>query len=90
MPQPIRNFLGDSPLNVLIRLAVLSLIVGVLLSAFNLQPLDLLRQAQQLLSMLWNQSADIIRHLGSYILLGAAIVVPIWLVMRLLNVTGRR
>jgi hypothetical protein len=34
---------------------------------------------------IWDMGFETVRWLGRYLLLGAAIVVPIWLIMRLMN-----
>ena len=39
----ITRFLGGSPLSVAVRLAMLSIIVGVILSAIGLDPLDIVQ-----------------------------------------------
>ena len=44
----VTRFLGGSPLAVLGRLILLSILVGVVLSAFGLDPLNILRSIQRL------------------------------------------
>ena len=43
LSRDIARFLGGSPLSVVARLAMLSIIVGVILSAIGLDPLDIVR-----------------------------------------------
>ena len=38
---------------------------------------------------IWDMGFDAVRWLGHYLLLGAAVVVPLWLIVRLTK-TGRR
>ena len=77
--------LGGSPLAVLGRLILASVLVGVILAALGLDPFDIVRRAERLIRWLWNMGFDAFHWLWRYFLLGAVIVVPIWLIMRLVN-----
>ena len=77
--------LGGSPLAVLGRLILASVLVGVILAALGLDPFDIVRSAERLIRWLWHMGFDAFRWLWRYFLLGAVIVVPIWLIMRLIN-----
>jgi hypothetical protein len=81
----IQRILGGSPLAVLGRLVLLSILVGVLLSAVGLDPLNILQSVQNLVREVWNMGFDAVRWLWGYFLLGAVLVVPIWLIVRLVN-----
>lgn len=81
----LSRFLGGTPLAVAGRLILLSILIGVVLSAFGLDPLNIFRSLQTLIERLWNMGFDAIRWLWGYFLLGAVIVIPIWLIMRLMN-----
>ncbi len=83
------RFLGGSPLGVVVRLILLSILVGVVLSALGLDPLNIFYSLQRLLWGVWDMGWDAVRWLWGYFLLGAIIVVPVWLVMRLFK-AGRR
>jgi hypothetical protein len=85
----ISRFLGDSPGRVLIKLIFLSFVVGVLLSALNLHPLDLFDGLIDFIQRLWNMGFEALGRLGSYFVLGAVVVIPVWVVLRLLSL-GRR
>ena len=76
---------GGSPLGVLIRLLLVSILVGVILSALGLDPLDILDSLRRLIRNIWNMGFDAIRWVWGYFLLGAVIVIPIWLILRLVN-----
>jgi hypothetical protein len=77
------RFLGGSPLSVLVRLVLLSILVGVILSALGLDPWNIMRSIENLIRGLWNMGFDAIVWLWRYFLLGAVLVIPIWLVVRL-------
>jgi len=76
---------GGSPLAVLGRLILVSILVGVVLSALGLDPFDIVRSIQRLIRSIWDMGFDAFRWLWRYLLLGAVIVVPIWVVLRLVN-----
>src|SRR5215470_7185783 len=86
----VSRFLGGPPLAVLARLVLLSIVVGVILSAAGLDPWNILRSVEKLIREVWDMGFDAVRWLWRYFLLGAALVVPIWLLVRLTRgVTGR-
>jgi hypothetical protein len=76
---------GGSPVAVIGRLILLSILVGVVLSALGVDPFDIVRSFERLIRSIWNMGFDAIRRLWRYFLLGAVIVVPIWIIMRLVN-----
>ena len=87
--QGLARLMGGSPGQVVLRLVFLSFVVGVILSALDLNPLDIFDIVQTFFSRLWHMGFDALGSIGRYFLLGAAIVLPIWLISRLLSVFGR-
>jgi uncharacterized protein DUF6460 len=85
MADNINRFLGGSPLAVLGKLILLSVLIGVVLSALGLDPLNIFASLQRLVRDIWNMGFDAVRWLWQYFLLGAVIVIPIWLIMRLVR-----
>src|SRR5208337_2812482 len=84
-PSPVENFLGGSPSAVLVRLFFLSLIVGFFLVWLDTRPLDVLIGLRHIVERFWNMGFEALRDIAEYALAGAAIVVPLWLALRLLN-----
>ena len=84
----VNNFLGDSIWRVILKLLVASLLLGIVLATLGLSPRDLYQRAFDLVQSIWNLGFDAILRFGDYIMLGAAIVVPIFIVMRLLKMRG--
>jgi hypothetical protein len=82
---PVSRFFGGSPLAVIGRLILVSILVGVVLSALGLDPFDIVRSLERLARSLWDMGFDAIRWAWRYLLLGAVIVIPIWLILRLIN-----
>jgi len=76
---------GGSPLAVIGRLILVSILVGVILSALGLNPFDIVRSIRKLIESIWDLGFDAFRWLWGYLLLGAVIVVPIWIILRLVN-----
>jgi hypothetical protein len=86
----LENFLGGSPLNVAVRLLFVSLVVGALLMWLELRPMDILRGVQAFFDRIYALGFGAVKELASYVLAGAVFVVPAWLVLRLMNLGGRR
>ncbi len=82
------RFLGGSPLTVLVRLVVVSLLVGALMSWLGVDALDLLDDLQRGLVHLYGTGFAALNDLGRTALAGAAVVIPVWLVLRLLSYRG--
>jgi hypothetical protein len=85
----VSRFLGGSPAGVVLRLVVLSFVVGVIMSAFGLSPFDIVRSLQLVAEQLYDTGFAALGSAWRYFLLGAVIVVPVFLLARLLRF-GRR
>ncbi len=77
------RLIGGRPLAVLVKLALVSLLVGFVMSVFGFNASDLVRGAVEMVRDLIRDGAGTFRQLGAYVLTGAAVVVPIWLLLRL-------
>ena len=75
------RFLGGSPLTVAFRLILLSILVGVVLAAIGFDPWNILNSIRLLFQRLWDLGFDAINWLWRYFLLGAVIVIPVWLLI---------
>ncbi|QDZ13088.1 DUF6460 domain-containing protein [Devosia ginsengisoli] len=78
----IERFFGGHPINVIIKLAFISLLVGVFMSVFGLDVQGLVRGTVILFREALRDGFGVFRDIGGYILTGAALVVPIWLLIR--------
>lgn len=81
----LRRFLGGSPLAVIIKLALLSILVGFVLTVIGLDPRNILWSIQELVRSVFNLGFDAFNWLWRYLLLGAVIVIPLWLISRFLQ-----
>jgi hypothetical protein len=79
----LSRFLGGSPLAVVFRLTLLSILVGVMLAAIGFDPWNIVQSIRLLVERVWNLGFDAINGLWRYFVLGAVIVIPIWLLSRL-------
>ena len=85
----MERFFGGNPALVLLRLAILSLIVGVVLAALGFSPFEILDSLRRLAERIYDMGFAAVEKAFRYFLLGAVIVFPVWLVMRLLKSLGR-
>jgi hypothetical protein len=81
----INRVLGDTPLRVALKLLVLSFLVGIVMSAFGWTPWDVLYGIREFFLRIWDLGFDALARFGDYILLGAAIVIPAFILLRILN-----
>jgi len=86
----LEHFLGGSPLNTFVRLFVISLVVGALLMWLELRPIDILHGVQAFFDRIYQLGFGAVRELVSYVLAGTVFVVPAWLILRLMNMTGAK
>jgi Domain of unknown function (DUF6460) len=86
----VQRFFGGPPLSVIIRLVLLSILVGVVLAAIGFDPWNIIHSIRRLLDSIWNMGWDAISWLWRYFLLGAVLVIPIWLVIRLAKTPSER
>lgn len=77
------RFFGGNPVAVIVRLVILSIIVGIVLSALNIRPDQLLDLIRRLIQRISDLGFGIFETAFGYFLVGAVIVVPIWLIARM-------
>ncbi len=86
------RLVGKSVSRTVIQLVVISIIVGAFFSFIGLGPREfwrgLFHGLKDILGTLGENVSEIVLTLFTYLLIGAAIVVPIWLITRLLS--GRK
>src|SRR5260370_19694569 len=86
----LNRFLGGAPLSVIFRLVLLSILIGVILQVLGLDPWNILESLRRLVLRVWDMGFDALRWLWRYLLLGAVVVVPIWVIVRLMRVAKGR
>lgn len=89
-PRMDRNSLfGGNPLGVVVRLVILSIIVGIVLSALGITPANFFYHINIIARRIYDMGFGAIEWIVQYLLLGAMVVVPIWIIARLVGL-GRR
>ena len=86
----VTRFFGGPPLAVLAKLVLLSILIGVVLSTFGFDPWNIVESVRRLLRGIWDMGFDAVRWVWRYFLLGAIIVVPIWLILRFMRAPSGR
>ena len=86
----VHRFFGGPPLAVIARLVLLSILVGVVLHALGLDPWNLYDSLRRFVWNLWDMGFEAIVWVWRYFLLGAVLVLPLWLILRILRVPGER
>jgi hypothetical protein len=85
MSDQVNRFLGDSPARTLVKLIVVSLVVGFVMKFFGWHPVDLFYGVRRFFLDLWHTGFAAIGQFGDYLLLGATIVIPVFIILRLFN-----
>lgn len=81
----VNRFLGDTPLRVVLKLIVVSFLVGIVMSFFGWSAWNIFYEIQDFLAGIWAMGFDAIYRFWSYFLLGAAVVIPVFIILRLLS-----
>ncbi len=81
----VARFVGGSPLAALLRLIVVSFLVGLLLELFGFDPMSLIDEAMRAARHIVEYGLTDVRQIGRILVTGAMVVVPVWLVLRLLD-----
>lgn len=84
----VRGFLGGHPIAVFMRLALICLLVGLVLSLFGITPRNFFQTIDDLARRIYDLGFGAVEWLLDYMLLGAMLVIPVWLILRLLNLRG--
>jgi cytochrome bd-type quinol oxidase subunit 1 len=88
MNNSLDRFFGGPPVRTVIWLAFLSVVIGFVLATFGLDPFTLVRKIVRgfdeiIDSILW-LGTGLFSNIGHYLVYGAIVVVPIWVLMRLM------
>lgn len=81
----MKGFLGGSLSAVAVQLLVVSFVVGLLLAMFGFDPESIYQRLAELLQHVIEFGLTDLRHVGRILLTGAMVVVPIWFVLRLMD-----
>lgn len=88
-----KKLIGAQPRRTVIQLVIASVLVGAFLAFWGISPREFWSGAfnfvKGLVSWLGDSVGEVVTNLLTYLLFGAAIVIPVWLVMRVINGPGR-
>ena len=84
------NLLGGSPAWVALRLIVVSFIVGMVLVTFGFEPGDIIDSFVHMARRLVDIGLTDVRQVGRVLVTGALVVLPIWLILRLMDARRTR
>jgi hypothetical protein len=86
----VTRFLGDTPGRTAVKLLVVSFIVGVVMSAMNWYPMDIVYWLADFVEYVWDMGFEAFGNVGRYFLLGAMVVIPAFLILRIFSFRGRQ
>ncbi|MFK7902947.1 MAG: DUF6460 domain-containing protein [Nitratireductor sp.] len=85
MSDKITRFLGDTPSRTLIKLAVISFVVGIIMSALNFTPIEVWYEVRDFFIHVYDLGFEAFGRIGKYFIYGAMVVIPIFILMRVLK-----
>jgi hypothetical protein len=85
MADGLNRVLGDTPGRTIVKLVVLCIVVGFVMNTFGLYPTDILIWIRHSFLDLWRNGFAALGRVGDYLLLGAAIVIPVFILLRIVN-----
>lgn len=85
MARDVESVLGDTLARTVLKLAVVSLIVGFIMATLGINPWGLIETIKRFIYDLWYNGFAALGAIGDYLVLGGAIVLPIFLVIRLFS-----
>ncbi len=86
----LTRFLGDTPLRVAVRLVLLSFVVGLVLSVLGIRPYQIYEWVERAVLRIYDMGWEFFSGSLDYLIAGAVIVVPLFLIARLFKLGGRR
>lgn len=85
MSGKITQFLGDTPSRTLVKLAVISFVVGIIMSALNFTPVEVWYAVRDFFVRIYDLGFEAFGRIGKYFVYGAMVVIPIFVLTRLLK-----
>lgn len=85
MSNETNRILGDTPGRTLIKLIVVSLIVGFAMTIFGIAPMDIVSGVRDFVLDLWHTGFAALGRIGDYLLIGATVVVPVFIILRVMS-----
>ena len=86
----MQRLTGRDAAGVALRLAIISIVVGIVLQALGLDPFDVLENLRALIRYISESGLDALEWLGTRLAVGAVIVIPIWAIVQIIRLIFRR
>ncbi|MBL4597428.1 MAG: hypothetical protein JKX93_00515 [Rhizobiaceae bacterium] len=86
MENRLSQFLGDTPGRTLVKLAVISFVVGIIMSALNFTPIELWYAIEDFFRKIYELGFDAVWRIARYFVWGALFVVPVFVLLRLFRI----
>ncbi|MDZ7824122.1 MAG: DUF6460 domain-containing protein [Ahrensia sp.] len=80
-----QHFLGDTVGRTIVKLLVISILVGMTMSVFDIAPFDVVYAVRDFFVRLWESGFAALGRFGDWLILGASVVIPVFLILRVLN-----
>jgi hypothetical protein len=84
----MERLFGGSPAAVVVKLSIASIMIGVVLSFFGFNPTNLYDAIIRLGDWISSLGLDAVKTVFRYLILGAIIVVPLWVLSRFFSLFG--
>lgn len=85
----MEKIFGGAIVPTLFRLAVLSFVVGLVFAIFGIDPVNLWKEFGTTIEKAWTLVFDAIIWGWKYSVLGAIVVLPLWILYRIVLVIGK-
>lgn len=85
MSKSVNSLLGDTPGRVIVKLLIFSVLIGIIMSLLGWTPMDVVWKILHFFTSLWSMGFSAFSKLFDVILVGAAVVVPVFIIMRVLS-----
>jgi hypothetical protein len=80
--------LSGSTFSTVLRLVLLSVVVGVVMSALNIHPNEIFGYIKRMVDWIYSLGFGAFEKAFQYFVVGAIIVIPIWLITKLVSKVG--
>lgn len=81
--------MNKSTMHIIWKLVVASLCVGLALDYFDISPADLIHDIPATIGRIYDATASVFEWGGKYVLLGAIVVIPVWILMNLTTIKDK-
>lgn len=85
MSEQINRLLGDTPARTVVKLVLVSLVVGFVMAFLGIFPADILDGLHRFFLGLWYRGFEALGEIWRYLLLGATVVIPVFIILRLFS-----